>query len=852
MKMKVEPDYAGMEIQCPGCETKIKVPAESAEAPPAPAPTPKPTPKPAPVLTPTSSPPGKSKAAPALTTPAAPQPKKIERKPPPDRAGWAETDPANANTWAALGIGFGISALIWGIAFVAPEFIKKLVLERGWVNFAEVIFFGWGFGILILKVLKLKHQRTAMAIDVLPVEMGRDINRDNVGSFVEYLYEIPAKLRDSMMVNRIRKGLELFEARQVNAEVATMMENQSGIDSTRISGSYASVKLFIAIIPLFGFIGTVLGLSGAIGEFSTALGGDAGMDGLMDSLKGVTSGLGTAFDTTLLGLLLSIILMIPSGALQKIEDDNLNHVDAYCNETLMPRLNDGSNAAGGDMSAFMDAMVIAFNTAQHQYLDGINKASNLITEQSSNMEKRADENLKHVRESFANSVTELSGETKKSMEQMLSNASASIDKLSGTLTNADKYVGDLGKSVATTSTHAASLDKNSKEQAQMFQNTMEKSIKLVQEESSKVLTNTMKTAVSETTRALEGLVKPTSEQLAKLGASVENATTYVKDMERKAAEQQERIQKTLQEAIEKTQAESSRVLDSSMKDAVERTQSALAEMSKSAGTEVSRLGETVKKASEEAGNLGRIAQENQSKLAAAMTESMGKMQEVAVKSLNETMLPAVGEITKLSASVKEASTKASEITKVTADGQSKAQDALTESMRGIQEAAIKSLTDTLSPAVSEISKMGASVAEATSQMSELGRNAKNSQEQIGTAITDTVKNLEKETVGATRETLKGASDSVAQLNGTIKDVAEQLKNLSTQAGNQQKQVEAALTKSIGAMQGETEKALTATVGSASDKIGALAEGIQSLNTVLAELGGKQINVQVEKKKGLFG
>ena len=788
MKMKVEPDYAGMDIQCPGCESKIKVPAESQEEAP-PAPKPKPTVTPTPTPTPPAAP-----TPVAASSPPPQEPKKVERKPPPQRDGWPETDPANANTWAALGIGFAIAGLIWGLAFVGPAYMKKLLLERGWVNFAEVIFFGWGFGILILKILKLKHQKTAMSLDVLPMELGRDVNRDNVGAFVDYLYEIPAKLRDSMMVNRIRKGLELFEARQVNAEVATMMENQSGIDSTRISGSYSSVKLFIAIIPLFGFIGTVLGLSGAIGSFSGALGGDGGMDVLMGSLRNVTAGLGTAFDTTLLGLLLSIILMIPAGALQKIEDDNLNHIDAYCNETLMPRLNDGSNAAGGDMSAFMDAMVIAFNKAQSQYLDGINRASALITEQSSNMERRADENLKHVRDSFATSVTQLSGETKKSLEEMLTNAHASIDKLSGTLTNADKYVGDLGKSVATTSTHAAGLEKNAKEQSQLFQNTMEKSIKQVQEESGKVLKDTMKTAVSETTRALEGLVKPTSDQLGRLGESVEKASRYVEEMERKAAEQQERIQQTLQEAIEKTQAESGRVLESTMKDAVDRTQNALGEMSRTAGVEVARLGETVKKASEEAGNLGRIAQQNQGKLS----------------------------------------------------------EAISDSMRGMQEAAVKTLSDTLSPAVSEISKMGDTVREATSQMSELSRSAKDSQEKIGASINDTVKNLEKETVGATKDTLKGASDSVAQLNDTIKSVAEQLKAIGTQAADNQKAVEEALTKSIGSMQGETEKALTATVGSANDKIGDLAEGIKSLNAVLSELGGKQISVQVEKKKGLFG
>ena len=846
MKMKVEPDYAGMDIQCPGCESKIKVPAESQEEAP-PAPKPKPTVTPTPTPTPPAAP-----TPVAASSPPPQEPKKVERKPPPQRDGWPETDPANANTWAALGIGFAIAGLIWGLAFVGPAYMKKLLLERGWVNFAEVIFFGWGFGILILKILKLKHQKTAMSLDVLPMELGRDVNRDNVGAFVDYLYEIPAKLRDSMMVNRIRKGLELFEARQVNAEVATMMENQSGIDSTRISGSYSSVKLFIAIIPLFGFIGTVLGLSGAIGSFSGALGGDGGMDVLMGSLRNVTAGLGTAFDTTLLGLLLSIILMIPAGALQKIEDDNLNHIDAYCNETLMPRLNDGSNAAGGDMSAFMDAMVIAFNKAQSQYLDGINRASALITEQSSNMERRADENLKHVRDSFATSVTQLSGETKKSLEEMLTNAHASIDKLSGTLTNADKYVGDLGKSVATTSTHAAGLEKNAKEQSQLFQNTMEKSIKQVQEESGKVLKDTMKTAVSETTRALEGLVKPTSDQLGRLGESVEKASRYVEEMERKAAEQQERIQKTLQEAIEKTQAESGRVLESTMKDAVDRTQNALGEMSRTAGVEVARLGETVKKASEEAGNLGRIAQQNQGKLSEAISESMRKMQDEAVKSLNDTMRPAIGEITKLGETVKDASQKAGDLSRVAAEGQAKAESAISDSMRGMQEAAVKTLSDTLSPAVSEISKMGDTVREATSQMSELSRSAKDSQEKIGASINDTVKNLEKETVGATKDTLKGASDSVAQLNDTIKSVAEQLKAIGTQAADNQKAVEEALTKSIGSMQGETEKALTATVGSANDKIGDLAEGIKSLNAVLSELGGKQISVQVEKKKGLFG
>ena len=90
---------------------------------------------------------------------------------------------------------------------------------------------------LILKLLKIRHQQSALRLDVLPMEIAREITKQNVGSFIQHVYALPVKLRDSMMVNRIRKALELFETRQVNSEVSTMMGNQSNIDGSRIGGS---------------------------------------------------------------------------------------------------------------------------------------------------------------------------------------------------------------------------------------------------------------------------------------------------------------------------------------------------------------------------------------------------------------------------------------------------------------------------------------------------------------------------------------------------------------------------------------------------------------------------------------
>ena len=68
---------------------------------------------------------------------------------------------------------------------------------------------------------------------------------------------------------------------------------------------------------------------------------------------------------------------------------------------------------------------------------------------------------------------------------------------------------------------------------------------------------------------------------------------------------------------------------------------------------------------------------------------------------------------------------------------------------------------------------------------------------------------------------------------------------------QQGQLQENLTQAVNAMQNETQKAISGSLDEAGKSIGSLSEGIKSLNEVLAELGGKTI--QIEKKKGgLFG
>jgi hypothetical protein len=119
-----------------------------------------------------------------------------------------------------------------------------------------------------------------------------------------------------------------------------------------------------------GFIGTVLGISAAVASLAGSLESASEISAVKDSLKEVFGGLGVAFDTTLLALVLSLFVKIPSSALQKSEEGLVTWVDEYCNENLLKRLNDGreggaERAVGGiDTSVFRKAIDAAM--AAHQ------------------------------------------------------------------------------------------------------------------------------------------------------------------------------------------------------------------------------------------------------------------------------------------------------------------------------------------------------------------------------------------------------------------------------------------------------------------------------------------------------
>lgn len=453
MQLKVEPEMAGKIVRCPGCNTKLSIPASSAPPPPSNLPAPSGLPAPSNVTAPAESDAFGSEYEhqhEGATAPEQPAPSYM----PKERGGWEETDPANPNPWLAIAIGAVASSAWFGIMFPfgkgaygtppqnTMDYLHDLFLERTWVNYTETFFFFWAIALLYLKGQKLRHQKDAMYLDVLPAELGSEINRENVGHFIDHLYKLPGRLRDSLMVNRIRKGLELFEVRQNNGEVSNMLGAQSNIDGARIGGSYSLIKVFLWAIPILGFIGTVLGLSVAIGSID--LSDMTNMDKVMKSFGQVTSGLGTAFDTTLLGLVLAMFLNFPMNALAKAEDDNLNNIDAFCNEVLLPRLNDGGGVAGGDSNGMMDTLVKAVANSQKEFLIDLNSLSKQIKEQADNLDKRAAAHQQRVDAEFAAALNRMRDDLTNSVKDSVKTTTEYTRALSSGIQSLNTLLSELG------------------------------------------------------------------------------------------------------------------------------------------------------------------------------------------------------------------------------------------------------------------------------------------------------------------------------------------------------------------------------------------------------------------------
>ena len=236
-----------------------------------------------------------------------------------------------------------VATIVFYVAVVTPLAhtpFGELFAARGRVPYAIAFFAWWSAVILLVKYTRLRNERAALSHDLLPERLGREIAPDASTAFVSHIDSLPVEVRNGTLARRLRRALLHFTSRRDPREVVEQLAARAQTDADAVESSYTLVRVFIWAVPILGFIGTVVGIGAAVAGFSDSIGAAADLALMKSAIGSVTTGLGVAFDTTLLALVMSILIMFPASALQKSEEDFLVAIEDYTDEHLVPRLAD--------------------------------------------------------------------------------------------------------------------------------------------------------------------------------------------------------------------------------------------------------------------------------------------------------------------------------------------------------------------------------------------------------------------------------------------------------------------------------------------------------------------------------
>ena len=334
--------------------------------------------------------------------------------------------------WSGL-IGLSATVVFYVVMLAIARFEwTEIFWNRGWVPYVIVLMTFWSLAILFLKAKKLTKQKQAMLLDVLPTELSDEITFDSIDLFLTHISKLPVS-GDSFLVNRVVRGLEHFRVRKSTPETVTMMELQSDIDANNVAGSYTLLKVFIWALPILGFIGTVIGISGAVAGLAGSLENASDVSAIKGALNEVFAGLGTAFDTTLLALVLSLLIKVPASAMQKSEEDLITWVDEYCNENLLKRLDDhrqGGAQRGAIGSSGVDVNLIrdVFASAMGVYHEDWNRQVSEMNQATKELQQ-AFQAIGNQTEQMQMNVVQSVQTTDNSLEQYFNGLQQGLEKL---------------------------------------------------------------------------------------------------------------------------------------------------------------------------------------------------------------------------------------------------------------------------------------------------------------------------------------------------------------------------------------------------------------------------------------
>lgn len=245
----------------------------------------------------------------------------------------------DANVFIQIAIGI-LGTILTAVAVMPlkgtkADYLYGVINARGPVQYLELLMSFMVGTLIVLKSRIVNRNLRVVASNPLPPEL--DLNDDQALQAFRDSLPQREEFEWSILLNRLDRALALWLGSKDVSRVASYVQMESSRDQGGSDSSYAIARVLMWAIPILGFIGTVQGLGAAVAGFGV-LGGSADVSAIKGAIGQVTVGLGVAFDTTLLALVLTTLLMFPLTAFQRREENLFGEIDNYLDDVLLARL----------------------------------------------------------------------------------------------------------------------------------------------------------------------------------------------------------------------------------------------------------------------------------------------------------------------------------------------------------------------------------------------------------------------------------------------------------------------------------------------------------------------------------
>jgi biopolymer transport protein ExbB/TolQ len=227
-------------------------------------------------------------------------------------------------------LGLALSAGFFGLLstpWLEGSSLRRYCMAHDVEKVAVVMFF-WGLADLLVKARSYGRQKAALRRSWLPhSETATPVS--SATDLLSVVEAAPARLRNTWIADRIRSALLFVQKRGTADRLDDHVRQLGDTAADRSHASFALVRIIAWMIPILGFLGTVVGITIAVANVSP--------NQLDSSLSEVTSGLAMAFDATAVALALAMMLMFAYYLTERTESRLLHAVDDAVDELLLHR-----------------------------------------------------------------------------------------------------------------------------------------------------------------------------------------------------------------------------------------------------------------------------------------------------------------------------------------------------------------------------------------------------------------------------------------------------------------------------------------------------------------------------------